>query len=190
MVMHIDLWKAESSSSHFIIFWIHQYSYYCQIHQSSEIHSWWKVMGKVLCTSQYYFFLVLDLFTWQIVILHERTKFITVLEWPSSALRKQNQILIIRECSLIYRHQPIYGTCMMTKVMKKSQYQIIYLVFWTYLFFVSILWNKSEEHINTDYSVTGWMLCVILHIREDFSKNRQNKHHIWVNNVIKTFFSG
>ena len=47
-----------------------------------------------------------------------------------------------------------------------------------------------EEHINTDYAVTGWMLCVIPHIREDVFKNAQNKHHIQVNNVIKTLFAG
>ena len=35
-------------------------------------------------------------------------------------------------------------------------------------FVISSLWNKREEHINTDYDITGWMLCVIPHIREDF----------------------
>ena len=35
-------------------------------------------------------------------------------------------------------------------------------------FVIYSLWNKIEEHINTDYAVTGWMLCVIPHIREDF----------------------
>ena len=52
-------------------------------------------------------------------------------------------------------------------------------------FFISNLWNKREEHINTYYAVTGLMLCVIPHIREDIFKNSQNKHHIQVNNVIK-----
>ena len=33
-------------------------------------------------------------------------------------------------------------------------------------FVISSLWNKREERINTDYSVTGWMLCVIPHIRD------------------------
>ena len=32
-------------------------------------------------------------------------------------------------------------------------------------FVIFKLWNKREEHINTDYAVTGWVLCVILHIR-------------------------
>ena len=38
--------------------------------------------------------------------------------------------------------------------------------------------------------MTGWMLCVIPHIWEYVFKNAQNKHHIQVNNVIKTVFSG
>ena len=43
-------------------------------------------------------------------------------------------------------------------------------VFWKYMFIISKLWNKREEHINTNYDVTGWMLCVIPHIREDVFK--------------------
>ena len=73
------------------------------------------------------FFLFLELFDWQIVILQEWTKFITIQEWPIIALRKQYLILIIRDCYLTYRHQTIYGTSQMTKVMKKSQYQMIVL---------------------------------------------------------------
>ena len=57
-------------------------------------------------------------------------------------------------------------------------------------FVISNFWNKREEHINTDYAVTGWMLCVIPNIREDVFKNAQNKHHIQVNNVIKSLFAG
>ena len=53
---------------------------------------------------------------------------------------------------------------------------------------ISNLWNKREEHINTNYAVTGRMLCIIPHIREDVFKNAQNKQHIQVNNVIKSFF--
>ena len=29
------------------------------------------------------------------------------------------------------------------------------------------LWQKIQLHINTDFSVTGWMLCLIPHIRKD-----------------------
>ena len=57
-------------------------------------------------------------------------------------------------------------------------------------FVISKLWNKREEHINTDYSVTGRMLCVIPHIREEVFKNAQNKHNIQVNNVIRNLFAG
>ena len=38
--------------------------------------------------------------------------------------------------------------------------------------------------------MTGWMLCLIPHIREYVFKNAQNKHHIQVNNVIKSLFAG
>ena len=31
---------------------------------------------------------------------------------------------------------------------------------------ISNLWNERKKNINTDYAVTGWMLCVIPHIRE------------------------
>ena len=55
-------------------------------------------------------------------------------------------------------------------------------------FVVSNLWNETEKHINTDYAVTGWMLCVITHIRENVFKNEQNNHHIQVNTVIKICF--
>ena len=57
-------------------------------------------------------------------------------------------------------------------------------------FVISSLRNKWEEHINTDYAVTGCMLCVIPHIRSDVFKNAQNKHHIQVNNFIKNAFAG
>ena len=45
-------------------------------------------------------------------------------------------------------------------------------------FVISSLCNKREEHINTDYALNGWMLCVIPPIIEDVFKNSQNKHHI------------
>ena len=34
------------------------------------------------------------------------------------------------------------------------------------------------------------MICVIPHIREDAFKNSDGKHHIQVNNVIKTLYAG
>ena len=57
-------------------------------------------------------------------------------------------------------------------------------------FVISSLWNEREKIINTDYAVTGWMLCLITHIREDVFKNARNKNHIQVNNVTKTLFAG
>ena len=35
-------------------------------------------------------------------------------------------------------------------------------------FVISKLLNEREKYINTDYAVTGWVLFVIPHIREDF----------------------
>ena len=52
-------------------------------------------------------------------------------------------------------------------------------------FVLSNLWNKREEYINTDYAVTGWMLCVIPHIREDVFKNAQNKDNIQMKMLSK-----
>ena len=46
-------------------------------------------------------------------------------------------------------------------------------------FFISSLWNERGKHINTDYAVTGWMLCVIPHIREDVFKNAL----IWISTL-------
>ena len=52
------------------------------------------------------------------------------------------------------------------------------------------MWNEREKHSNTDYNVTGWMLCVISHIKEDVFNNAENNNHIQVNTVIKSLFSG
>ena len=52
------------------------------------------------------------------------------------------------------------------------------------------LWQKRQLHINTDFSVTGWMLCVILHICKDAKYRSDRNHKKQVNNVIKTLFSG
>ena len=45
-------------------------------------------------------------------------------------------------------------------------------------------------HTNTDFSVTGWMLCVIPHIRKDASDHLDSDHRKQVNNVIRTLFHG
>ena len=52
------------------------------------------------------------------------------------------------------------------------------------------LWQKRQLHINTDFAVTGWMLCVIPHIRKDAKYNSDRNHRKQVKNVIKTLFSG
>ena len=35
---------------------------------------------------------------------------------------------------------------------------------------ISKFLNEREKHINTDYAVTAWILCLIPHIREDVFK--------------------
>ena len=52
------------------------------------------------------------------------------------------------------------------------------------------LWKKSKLHIKTDFSVTGWLLCIITHIRKDAKYHSDSDHRKQVNNVIKTFFLG
>ena len=57
-------------------------------------------------------------------------------------------------------------------------------------FSVCRLWQKRQLHINTDFAVTGWMLCVIPHIRKDAKDHPDSDHRKQVNNVINTLFSG
>ena len=57
-------------------------------------------------------------------------------------------------------------------------------------FVISSLRNEGEKNINTDYTVTGCMLFIIPHSREDVLKNAQNKHHTQVDTVIKSLFAG
>ena len=52
------------------------------------------------------------------------------------------------------------------------------------------LWQKRQLHINTDFAVTGWMLCVIPHICKDAKDHLDSNHSKQVNNVIKRLFSG
>ena len=52
------------------------------------------------------------------------------------------------------------------------------------------LWQKRQVHINTDFSVTGCMLCVIPHICKDAKDHSDRNHSKQVNNVIKILFSG
>ena len=50
--------------------------------------------------------------------------------------------------------------------------------------------NEKDKHIYTNYTVTGWMLFLITHIREDVFKNTNRNHIKQVNTDIKTLFSG
>ena len=52
------------------------------------------------------------------------------------------------------------------------------------------LWQKRQLDINTDFAVTGWMLCVIPHIRKYAKDHSDSDHRKQVNNIIKTLFSG
>ena len=51
-------------------------------------------------------------------------------------------------------------------------------------------WDKKELKINTNFSVTGCMLCVIPHIFRDASDHSDSDHMKQVNNSIKTLFHG
>ena len=52
-------------------------------------------------------------------------------------------------------------------------------------FSVRTLWQKRQLHINTDFAVTGWMLCVIPRIRKDSKEHSDSDHRKQVKNVIK-----
>ena len=98
-------------------------------------------------------------------------------------------ILIIKNYSQKYCHQPKYGTSLMTKVTKKSNYQMIILSIQT--IFVLSYWTcgiKERENFNTDYAMTSWMLCIITHIRENIFNIVQNKYNIQMN-IIKSLFA-
>ena len=52
------------------------------------------------------------------------------------------------------------------------------------------IWQKRQIHINTDFVVTGWMLCVISQIRKYAKYHSDSDNRKQVNNVIKTLFHG
>ena len=57
----------------------------------------------------------------------------------------------------------------------------------------SSIWNyleKREVNINTDYAITGWMLCAVTHICNDVIDNSDSNNKKHINNVIKTLFYG
>ena len=43
-------------------------------------------------------------------------------------------------------------------------------------FLVFSLWNKSKIHINTNFAVTGWVLCVIPYIQKDAKYHSDSDH--------------
>ena len=57
------------------------------------------------------------------------------------------------------------------------------------LFNLQLLGNRVE-YSNTDYAVTGYIICVIPHITEDVLENAYVKHMKQVNFVIKFVFHG
>ena len=48
-------------------------------------------------------------------------------------------------------------------------------------------WGKIEKHINIDYAVTKWVLCVITHIRKYVFENSDVNNMKQVNNAIRQF---
>ena len=50
------------------------------------------------------------------------------------------------------------------------------------------LWQKIKLHINNDFAVTGWMLCVIPKIFKDKKYHSYSDHRKQVKKVIKTLF--
>ena len=138
----------------------------------------------------WFFFILLDFFAWQMVILQEWKKFTTIQEWPSSALRKTSDLEYQRVCRDIYSTANIWNISDDESNEEESISNDWTLYSENICFVISSLWNEREKHINTDYAINCWMLFVITHIREDVFNNAQNKHHIQVNNVIKALFSG
>ena len=57
-------------------------------------------------------------------------------------------------------------------------------------FSVCKLWQKRQSHINTDFAVTGWMLCIIPYIRKYAKYHPYIDHRKQVKNVINTLFYG
>ena len=58
------------------------------------------------------------------------------------------------------------------------------------IYLVYNFWYKRQLHINTDFSVAGWMLCVIPHISKYAKYHLYSDHRKQVNNVIKKLFYG
>ena len=57
------------------------------------------------------------------------------------------------------------------------------------MFFIPKFLIEREKHINTDYSLTGWMLCVMPTLREDILTNLNGNYMNQINTVIKILFA-
>ena len=57
-------------------------------------------------------------------------------------------------------------------------------------FLICNYWSKREAQINTDYDVTGWMLCVIPHIYNGVINKSYGNIRKQVNNRTKKLFDG
>ena len=57
-------------------------------------------------------------------------------------------------------------------------------------YLVHILFQKRQFHINTDFAVTRWMLCVIPHISKDAKYNLDSDHWKQVNDEIIKLIHG
>ena len=51
-------------------------------------------------------------------------------------------------------------------------------------------WQKRQIHINANFEVTGWMLCVIPHICKDAKDHSDSNNSKQVNNAIIPLFRG
>ena len=55
-------------------------------------------------------------------------------------------------------------------------------------FSISKLWIEKSKLINTDYSVTDWMVCVIPQIRDNVFKRKKKNSMNQVKKIIKTLY--
>ena len=115
-----------------------------------------------------YFILALESFVWQIVILQECTKCITIREWKNSTLRKKSDLDYQRVFPDVSSLANIWNMSDDESGEEEPTSMDSILYYENICFVICSLWNKREEHINTYYSVTGWMLCVIPHLNMMF----------------------
>ena len=125
-------------------------------------------MGKVLCTSQ-------DTFPCLIVLLLEDSNLAGMEKlYYYSRMKKQciKKTKLDLEYQRVFPEVSSFSNTWITSddesdeeepALPTAKHSILYSE--NICFVISNLWNKREEYINTNYSVTGWMLSVIPHIR-------------------------